>query len=151
MCTADCPAPRGGPSASQGHFCQRTVCHTKVASKPKTPLCVDGLANRLLSKQLDGGPSASQGRTVRPLKNNWDLADFLTTKGRRTVRHLWSGLSGSAGPSVLEPADRPPFSVSTWSRTDFSLLSFLLFQTMLTLMYAMQLFEQSGTIEPSSK
>ena len=132
-------------------FAGRQSALQKSLLNPKTPFCVDGPANRPLSKKLDGEPSASQGRTVRPLKNDWDLANFLTTKGRWTVRRLWRRLSDSAGPSVLAPADRPPFSVSTSSKPDFSLLSFPLFQTMLTLMHAMQLFEQSGTIELSSK
>ena len=42
----------------------------KLLLNPKTPLCVDGPANRPLSKKLDGRLSASQGRTVRPLKND---------------------------------------------------------------------------------
>jgi len=49
-------------------------------------------------------------------------------------------------------ADRPPLTSLLFSKKkDFSQLLFALFQKRLALMHAMQLFEQSGTIEPSSK
>jgi hypothetical protein len=112
-------------------------------------------AEQSASQELNRGQSATKGRTVRRQKVGaavWDLVNFPFDQS-------------ACRPSATLSADRPLVSdclpqvprtvrsliVSFSQNTDFSLLPFALSQTLLALMHAMQVFEQSGTIGPSSK